>query len=74
MALSRELSHVESMAAGPSCSWDRGTWVPEGDAAEAYQQGKLIFRLDGDRLKGRWALIRMGGGRVRTAKTGYSRA
>ncbi len=41
--------------------WDRGTWEPEGDAAEAYQRGKLIFRLDGERLKGRWALIRMGG-------------
>ncbi len=23
--------------------------------------GKLVFRLDGERLKGRWALIRMGG-------------
>ena len=41
--------------------WDRGTWEPEGDAAEAYQRGKLIFQLDGERLKGRWALIRMGG-------------
>ncbi len=41
--------------------WDRGTWEPEGDAAEAYQQGKLVFRLAGERLKGRWALIRMGG-------------
>ena len=41
--------------------WDRGTWEPEGDAAESYRRGKLVFRLDGERLKGRWALIRMGG-------------
>ena len=41
--------------------WDRGTWEPEGDAAESYRRGKLVFRLNGERLKGRWALIRMGG-------------
>ncbi len=41
--------------------WDRGTWEAEGDPAKAYQQGKLVFRLAGERLKGRWALIRMGG-------------
>jgi len=41
--------------------WDRGTWEPEGDAAASYRQGKLVFRLNGERLKGRWALIRMGG-------------
>ena len=41
--------------------WDRGTWEPEGDAAETYRRGKLVFRLAGERLKGRWALIRMGG-------------
>ena len=41
--------------------WDRGTWEPEGDAAESYRRGKLVFVLHGERLKGRWALIRMGG-------------
>ncbi len=41
--------------------WDRGTWVPEGDAGKSYGLGKLVFRLAGERLKGRWALIRMGG-------------
>jgi bifunctional non-homologous end joining protein LigD len=41
--------------------WDRGTWEPEEDAAESYRRGKLVFRLNGVRLKGRWALIRMGG-------------
>jgi bifunctional non-homologous end joining protein LigD len=41
--------------------WDRGTWEPEGDAAASYRRGKLVFQLNGERLKGRWALIRMGG-------------
>jgi bifunctional non-homologous end joining protein LigD len=41
--------------------WDRGTWEPEGDAGESYRRGKLVFRLQGERLQGRWALIRMGG-------------
>jgi bifunctional non-homologous end joining protein LigD len=41
--------------------WDRGTWEPEGDAAQSYRRGKLVFRLHGERLQGRWALIRMGG-------------
>ena len=28
---------------------------------KSYEKGKLVFRLAGERLKGRWALIRMGG-------------
>ena len=41
--------------------WDCGTWESEGNAADDYQKGKLVFRLNGKRLKGHWALIRMGG-------------
>src|SRR6266478_1428694 len=42
--------------------WDRGHWMPMVDDPEtALQQGKLHFRLFGDRLKGEWALIRMRG-------------
>jgi bifunctional non-homologous end joining protein LigD len=41
--------------------WDRGSWEPIGDAREAYRQGRLKFRLHGKRLKGLWALVRMGG-------------
>ncbi len=43
--------------------WDRGTWEPEGDAAAALAKGNLKFTLDGARLKGKWALVRMGGAR-----------
>jgi bifunctional non-homologous end joining protein LigD len=43
--------------------WDRGTWEPEGDedAAAAYRRGRLKFALQGEKLKGSWALVRMGG-------------
>jgi len=42
--------------------WDRGTWTPEGpDPEEAYRKGALKFRLDGEKLHGKWALVRMGG-------------
>ena len=42
--------------------WDRGNWTPEGpDPAEAYRKGALKFQLDGNKLHGHWALVRMGG-------------
>jgi bifunctional non-homologous end joining protein LigD len=43
--------------------WDCGEWEPEGDgdASRDYRSGKLKFRLDGKKLHGSWALVRMGG-------------
>ena len=41
--------------------WDRGTWTPAGDPREGYRKGSLKFRLDGERLQGGWALVRMRG-------------
>jgi len=42
--------------------WDRGTWIPEGpDPEAAYKKGALKFRLEGEKLHGHWALVRMGG-------------
>jgi bifunctional non-homologous end joining protein LigD len=42
--------------------WDRGTWTPdEPDPEKAIARGKLGFTLDGERLKGSWALVRMHG-------------
>lgn len=38
--------------------WDRGTWAPEGDARTALAAGKLTFSLDGEKLHGRWHLVR----------------
>jgi bifunctional non-homologous end joining protein LigD len=39
--------------------WDRGIWRPDGNPAKAYAKGDLAFELDGEKLKGRWHLIRM---------------
>lgn len=47
--------------AGTVIVWDRGTWIPTGDAREGYRQGKLKFELQGEKLRGRWTLVRMRG-------------
>ena len=41
--------------------WDRGRWSPEGDAHKGYAKGHLEFELDGEKLHGRWHLVRMRG-------------
>jgi bifunctional non-homologous end joining protein LigD len=39
--------------------WDRGEWFPEGDPHAAYKKGHLDFSLEGEKLHGRWHLVRM---------------
>ncbi|WP_427024773.1 DNA ligase D [Aureimonas ureilytica] len=41
--------------------WDRGWWEPEGDATEGLERGNLKMRLHGEKMDGRWALVRMKG-------------
>jgi bifunctional non-homologous end joining protein LigD len=41
--------------------WDRGQWQPEGDPHKGYKKGHLDFGLDGEKLHGRWHLVRMHG-------------
>ncbi|MBI2288994.1 MAG: hypothetical protein HYU73_01395 [Betaproteobacteria bacterium] len=41
--------------------WDRGTWSPIGDAEEGFRRGHLKFELNGEKLKGRWALVKTHG-------------
>jgi bifunctional non-homologous end joining protein LigD len=43
--------------------WDRGTWEPEGDPRRDYERGRLTFTLHGEKLKGKWHLVRSRGGR-----------
>ncbi|HEX2204363.1 MAG TPA: DNA ligase D [Longimicrobium sp.] len=38
--------------------WDRGAWVPDGDPRKAYRKGDLKFRLEGEKLRGAWHLVR----------------
>jgi bifunctional non-homologous end joining protein LigD len=52
--------------------WDRGTWTPvEPNPEAAYQKGALKFRLDGDKLHGNWALVRMGGKAAREGRENW---
>jgi bifunctional non-homologous end joining protein LigD len=39
--------------------WDRGRWIPEGDPHRGYAKGHLDFVLEGEKLHGRWHLVRM---------------
>ena len=45
--------------AGTVIVWDRGTWEPEGDPRAGMASGKLVFRLHGEKLAGRWELVRI---------------
>ncbi|MCA0213454.1 MAG: DNA ligase D [Proteobacteria bacterium] len=45
--------------AGKVVIWDRGTWQPLEDARKGWRAGKLKFELHGNKLQGRWALVRM---------------
>lgn len=40
--------------------WDRGLWRPEGRVDAGLQKGHLDFTLEGEKLSGRWTLIRTG--------------
>ena len=48
----------QQYGAGTVLVWDRGTWVPLDDARSAYRRGSLKFELHGEKLHGRWALVR----------------
>jgi bifunctional non-homologous end joining protein LigD len=47
--------------AGSVIVWDRGTWTPVFDPKKGYAKGHLEFELHGEKLTGRWHLIRMRG-------------
>jgi bifunctional non-homologous end joining protein LigD len=48
--------------AGEVLLWDQGVWTPEDpDPQEALRKGRLHFRLDGEKLHGRWVLTRIRG-------------
>ena len=43
---------------GPVIVWDRGTWEPIGDPDEGLAKGRLDFELEGEKLQGRFILVR----------------
>jgi bifunctional non-homologous end joining protein LigD len=46
--------------AGTVSIWDRGHWTPLHDPRAGLEKGKLHFELHGERLHGRWLLVRSG--------------
>ncbi len=50
----------EEYGGGDSLLWDRGTFdtVPPGKGHEQREKGHLVVELNGEKLKGRWHLIR----------------
>jgi len=46
---------------GPVIVWDRGSWEPEGDPREGLRKGHLGFSLAGEKLRGRYSLVRLRG-------------
>lgn len=52
--------------AGNVIIWDQGEWEflgPGSDPAAALKEGKLTFRLEGRKLHGEWALVRIARGK-----------
>ncbi len=50
---------AKQYGAGKVIIWDKGTWIPVGDARKGYRDGVLKFELRGHKLHGLWALIRI---------------
>src|SRR5260370_17353887 len=45
--------------------------MPEGDPHEGLKRGDLKFRLEGERLRGSWVLVRMRGDRFGGKRTNW---
>ncbi len=41
--------------------WDRGRWTPRDEPRDALARGRLTFELHGEKLHGRWHLVRTRG-------------
>lgn len=55
--------------AGTVQMWDTGTWAPQDeDLDAAFKKGVLKLTLDGERLKGGWALVRLKSDRGKPSK------
>src|ERR1700686_832105 len=53
--------------------WDRGYWAYEGSGSpeEALRKGELKYKLDGQRLKGSWVLVRMRGDKFKGKRNSW---
>lgn len=49
--------------AGTVAIWDHGTWSPLGNFDKDYAKGSIKFSLQGEKLGGNWALVKLKSGR-----------
>ncbi|MES2511994.1 MAG: DNA ligase D [Pseudomonadota bacterium] len=52
---------AKQYGAGDVIVWDRGTWLPLEDPVKGFKSGKLKFEIHGEKLRGKWTLVRMKG-------------
>ncbi len=52
---------AKQYGAGHVIVWDRGIWLPLEDPVQGFKSGKLKFEIRGEKLRGKWTLIRMKG-------------
>ncbi len=45
--------------AGAVIVWDEGIWIPEHDPAKGMKKGHIDFELRGEKLTGKWHLVRL---------------
>lgn len=43
--------------------WDKGTWIPPEDVEQQIEKGRLEFELKGEKVTGKWLLVRTKGGK-----------
>jgi bifunctional non-homologous end joining protein LigD len=54
--------------------WDTGTWEPQAEQADVdagLRDGSLKFTMHGEKMKGNWALVRMGGKPAKASKPNW---
>jgi len=51
--------------------WDEGTWEPLGDPDQGLAKGNLKFVLHGQKLQGKWVLVRMSGKAANESKPNW---
>ncbi|RZT97800.1 DNA ligase D [Rivibacter subsaxonicus] len=50
---------AKQYGAGSVIIWDRGTWEPVSDPHAGLVEGKLLFKLHGQKMAGLWELVRI---------------
>lgn len=58
---------AKQYGAGKVIVWDQGSWLPLEDADKGFREGKLKFEIFGEKLRGKWMLVRIKGSAEKSA-------